>query len=110
MFIKFPLLVTVVFLISCSTNTNIKTKNGFDTACAIFQKASLMKLSPQELGNYIADALDKMPPQRASEDVKQVYHALFNVSPKERYTLFKESAEITLKRSWDCHIMKKMYK
>lgn len=110
MYFKTPVLLTTLFLISCSINTNIKTKNGFDTACLIFQHASTMKLSPQELGNYIANAINKMEHQKASDDVKQVYHALFNVSPNERYALFKESAEITLKRNWDCDAMKKMYK
>ncbi len=110
MFFKTPALLTTIFLISCSINTNIKAKNGFDSACLIYQKASTMKLSPQELGDYIADNLNKLEHQKALEDVKNVYHALFNVSPKDRYALFKESAEITLKRSWDCNIMKKMYK
>ena len=110
MFFKNIILLTVIFLFSCSMNTNIKAKNGFDAACLIFQKASTMKLSPQKLGSYIAHELNKIESQEASEDVKQIYHALFNVSPAERYALFKESAEMTLKRSWDCDVMKKMYK
>jgi len=110
MVFKNPILLSTIFLISCGINTNIKTKNGFDSACLIFQKASTMKLKPQELGVHIEGELNKLKHQKALEDVKKVYHALFNVSPNERYTLFKESADITLKRSWDCNIMKEMYK
>lgn len=69
-----------------------------------------MKLTPKDLGEAIANMINEMEHQKASEDVKQVYHALFNVSPNERYALFKESAEITLKRDWECKTMKKMYK
>ena len=86
-----------------------KPTNGFDSACLIFQKAATKNLTPQELGNYIADEFDKMKVQMASEDVKEVYHALFNVEPTKRYGLFKESAEITLNRSWDCEAMKDLY-
>lgn len=83
--------------------------NGFDSACLIFKEASKKNLNPEELGNYIATELDNMDEQVASKDVKEVYHALFNVNPGQRYSLFKQSAETTLKRSWDCPAMKDLY-
>jgi len=61
------------------------------------------------LGNYIAGEIDKIGAQTASDDVKEVYHARFNVAPEDRYGLFKESAESALKRKWNCDVMKKMY-
>lgn len=96
---------------SCSmVQKEKKATNGFDSACSIFQKAATMKLNPQELGDYITTELDNMEVDVASDDVKEVYHALFNVDPTKRYELFKESAETTLNRSWDCDAMKALYK
>lgn len=97
----------VIFLASCSMK---KTENGFDTTCLIFENAATESMSPEELGNYIAGELEGMGDQPALKDVKEVYHALFNVDPAERYSLFKESAESTLKRNWNCEAMRKLYR
>jgi len=97
----------LIFLISCSAS---KPKNGFDSICYIFEKASTKKLNPEELGRYIATELDTVIEGRpVSQDIKEVYYALFNVNPVERYGLFKESAESALKRRWDCEAMKAQY-
>jgi len=106
MFFKSITLFTMIFIISCSMQ---KSTNGFDSACLIFQEASTKNLNPEKLGSYISGELDKMDAQPASEDVKEVYHALFNVDPTERYGLFKESAERFLERNWDCSAMKELY-
>jgi len=109
MFTKGITLSAIIFLISCSMGTSLDSTNGFDSACQIFKEASTKKLNPEELGNYIASELDNMGKQFASKEVKEVYHALFNVSPSQRYKLFKESAETTLKRNWNCQAMKDLY-
>lgn len=109
MFVRNTTLFTIVFLMSCSMTENEKATNGFDSACLIFQEAATKNLDPVELGDYIAAELDKMEEQLASEEVKVVYHALFNVEPAKRYGLFKESAEITLNRSWNCNAIKELY-
>ena len=67
-------------------------------------------MSPEELGQFIADRLNNMPNQKAKIEVIEVYHALFNVDPAVRYQLFKESAEMTLGREWDCPAVKALYR
>ena len=109
MYLRNIVLATIIFLTSCSMGNEASAPNGFDSACLIFQQAAKKNLAPVEIGNYIAVELDNMDEQPASEDVKAVYHALFNVDPAKRYALFKESAEITLDRSWDCDAMKALY-
>lgn len=110
MYLRSITLFTIIFLMSCSMGDKEKNLNGFDSACLIFQEAATKNLDPEALGNYIAMELDNMDEQPASKDVKAVYHALFNVDPAKRYDLFKESAEITLNRSWDCNAMKELYR
>ena len=102
-------LTVIIFLMSCSMDTPLKSTNGFDSACQIFKEASTKNLDPEERGNYIATELDNMGDQIASKEVKEVYHALFNVNPVQRYNLFKQSAETTLKRNWDYQAMKALY-
>ena len=109
MFTRSITLTAIIFLMSCSMGTSPKSTNGFDSACQIFKEASTKNLNPEELGNYIATELENMGDQLASKEVKEVYHALFNVNPTQRYSLFKQSAEITLKRNWDCQAMKDLY-
>ena len=109
MFTRGITLSAIMFLISCSMGTSPNSTNGFDSACQIFKEASTKTLNPEELGNHIATKLDNMEDQFASKEVKEVYHALFNVSPNQRYKLFKQSAETTLKRNWHCQVMKDLY-
>jgi len=109
MFIRIITLTAILFLMSCSMDTPLKNTNAFDSACQIFKEASTKNLNPEELGNYIATELDNMDDQTALKEAKEVYHALFNVNPAQRYSLFKQSAETTLKRNWDCQAMKVLY-
>ncbi len=101
----FPL----IFLVSCITTHTQMVSNGFDAACNIFEEAGTKNLSPIELGAFIDSRLNDMSDLPGKEEVKSVYHALFNVDPAERYLLFKESAEISLKHDWDCAAMKAIY-
>ena len=64
-----PILFTIILLMSCTTTEKGAASNGFDSACLIFQKAAAMHLNPQELGNYIAEELDNMKPQIASNHI-----------------------------------------
>jgi hypothetical protein len=100
---------SLIFLVSCVTTHTPTVSNGFDAACKIFEEAGTKKLSPIELGSYIGSRLEDMSDLPGIEEVKSVYHALFNVDPAKRYLLFKESAEISLKHDWDCVAMKAIY-
>ena len=106
MFIRSVVFFMVILLVSCATE---KPVNGFDSACLIFKEATTKNLNPEELGIYIAEELEKLGGQFASKEVNEVFHALFNVAPEERYGLFKQSAEYTLKRDWDCDAIKSLY-
>jgi hypothetical protein len=98
-----------IFLVSCIATHTQTVSNGFDAACNIFEEAGTKNLSPIELGAFIGSRLEDMSDLPGKEEVKSVYHSLFNVDPSKRYMLFKESAEISLKHDWDCAAMKEIY-
>lgn len=43
-------------------------------------------------------------------EVKQVFSLSVQANPKEKYSLFKEAVEITIKNSWDCPSLERFYK
>ncbi len=102
-------IIVVLILASCRNEQYKSVDNGFDAACLIFQEAGTKNLDPVALGIYIAKKLDEMPEIKAANDVRATYHALFNADPAIRYDLFKQSAEISLKRNWDCSAVKQIY-
>ncbi len=106
---KTAILILSFFLFSCGTEYTKPPENGFDAACRIFETAETKNLDPEALGVYLSDRLNNMPDLQAVDDVRVIYHALFNADPAKRYEIFKESAEMTLNRNWDCAAMKRIY-
>jgi len=41
-------------------------------------------------------------------DAIDVHDALYQLDPAERYSVFRQSAEASLKRSWNCNAVKNM--
>lgn len=109
MTIKILTLVATIILSPCGLSETVKLTNGFDAACLIFYEAEELDLSPQELGIHISTQLEKITDANGGKEVLSVYHAVFNISPRHRYNLFKESAETMLKRNWDCNSIKTLY-
>jgi len=48
---------------------------------------------------YIANNIKT---QIKSNELRDAYNIIFNVSPSERYLLFKSTAEHAIKEEWDC--------
>ena len=90
-------LILSVLLISAPAL--FKPKAGFDEMCDIFTEATRRNISGQLLSEYIDNNVKK---RINSIDAITVYSIILQVEPKERYALFKQSAEYSLKREWDC--------
>jgi len=80
---------------SCSSSHN----NGFDEVCLIFQEAKGLHKPLNETLSYITDNINKRVKQG---DAHEAFNALVNAMPSERYSLFKQTAEASLKHAWDC--------
>jgi hypothetical protein len=91
--------ISLISLVSCSSaNTN-----GFDQVCHIFRDASKLNKPQDETLVYISSNIDKSVPPG---DALNAFHALVSVNPADRYALFKQMAESSLKHPWNCSEMK----
>lgn len=64
-------------------------------------------MTKKQLSNYIYHNVS----ERVNiKDAIQAHEAVFNLTPAERYSIFKQSAELSLKRTRDCKAMKELMK
>lgn len=90
---------SIVFLGSCSSY------KGFDEVCAIYSEAKTIQANKEELSEYIFENISL---RVNVKEALEAHSAIFNLSPEQRYPIFKEAAENSLKRQWDCNVMKEM--
>ena len=95
----------ILSMLLISAPTLFKPKAGFDEMCIIFTEATNRNISGQKLSEYIDENVRK---RINSIDAIEVYSIILQVDPKERYALFKQSAEYSLKREWDCSAIEKL--
>jgi len=81
--------------------------NGFDKICLIYENImtnpAYEKLSMLDKHEKISDEIEQ---HVRDIDAIQTYSAVASADPDLKYQLFKQSAEYSLKREWDCEIIK----
>lgn len=75
----------------------------FEEVCGVFEEALSLDSEPEVMARYIRDNLQY---RVKSEEVVEIYEAIFLVNPAERYKLFKEAAEMNMEETWDCSAFK----
>lgn len=99
----------IILLLFCtySTFACATSDTGFDEICRIYAEANNSGMTKEQLSNYIFDNVN----ERVNvKDAIQAHDAVFNLAPAERYSIFKQSAELSLKREWGCQAIKKLMK
>ena len=81
--------------------------SGFDLICQIYTEARNSSMTKEQLNNYIFDNVEN---RVKSKDAIEAHTAVFNLEPKKRYPIFKESAEYSLKKKWECDAVKFLMK
>lgn len=87
------------FFILFSTSLYASEVEDFEVACQIFTEAKNTGFDKEKRSAYIEKNINA---RTSSKELKDTYNIIFNVSPNERYTLFKKSAEHATKKSWNC--------
>ena len=82
-------------------------ESGFDEVCRIYTEAKNSSLTKQQLSDYLNDNVAK---RVSDKDALALHDVIPQVSPSERYKIFKESVEMSLKTTWDCAAMKALMK
>ena len=99
------ILTAIIFLLSIGF-IQAQT-SGFDEVCRIYTEAQNSSLTKKQLSDYLNDNVAKRVRDR---DAVTAHSIIPQVSPSERYKVFKESVELFLKRKWDCAAMKALMK
>jgi len=79
--------------------------SGFDTICQIYTEAVNSSMTKEQLSHYIFNNVES---RVKSTDALEAHTAVFNLEPARRYSIFKQSAEYSLKKKWDCEAVKKL--
>jgi len=99
---------TLVLLFILFQSGNLHAEGlGFDEICQIYTEAKNSSMQKKQLNNYINNNIAK---RISDKDAVTTHSIIFQVAPPERYKIFKESAEYSLKREWDCASMKTLMK
>ena len=101
-FIGFISLAASPFVYSFDQNDK---KNGFVTICDIYTEAINSSMNKEQLSDYIFSNIKN---RISDKDALEAHDVIFQLEPAKRYLIFKESAEYSLKKSWNCESVKKL--
>lgn len=80
---------------------------GFDEICTIYTEAKNSSMPKEQLSQYI---FDNVAIRVSNVDALDAHGSVFHLDPAERYSVFKQAAEMSLKRNWDCAAVKALMK
>lgn len=78
---------------------------GFDEICSIYTEAINSSMLKEQLSEYV---FDNVAARVSNSDALDAHGSIFQLDPAERYSIFKQAAEMSLKRSWDCAAVKEL--
>jgi len=100
-------IITLLLGLNSISAFAIDNISGFDVICQIYTEANNSSMTKEQLNNYIFDNVES---RVKSIDAIEAHTAVFNLEPKKRYPIFKESAEYSLKKKWNCDAIKLLMK
>ena len=100
--ITFAILFSILSISAISA-----TETGFDEICKIYTEAKNSSMKKEDLNSYI---FDNVKNRVTSKDALEAHSAVFNLGVDKRFSIFKQSAEYSLKHKWDCAAMKALMK
>ena len=80
---------------------------GFDEICKIYTEAKNSSMKKEDLNTYI---FDNVKSRITSKDAPEAHNAAFNLGIDKRFSVFKQSAEYSLKQKWECAAVKELMK
>lgn len=98
----------VLFISACNGKYS-SADNGFDKICLIYSDVftdSVHAKKSLDKKHEIVNGLIKF--NVFDVDAIQAFTTVASADPKSKYDLFKQSAEYSLKRKWECEFIKNM--
>jgi len=100
-------LCLTLFTVAFSTASYSEEVTGFTEICNIYTEAKNSNMANNQLNDYIENNIEK---RVRSVDALNTHDAVFQVKLNERYSIFKQSAEFSLKQPWSCEAMQHFMK
>lgn len=76
---------------------------GFDEICSIYTEVINSNMSKEQRSTYV---YDNVAARVSNKDALDAHGSVFQLDPAERYEVFKQGAEMSLGRNWDCDAVK----
>ena len=104
---RFIVLVLIFFsLVSCSY-TEKSVNSDYDEMCVFVADVMTMDISEQKkfdhIGKYLTERLK-------SNDMKEAYDLVYQISPDQRYQVFKGAVEESSGEAWNCKALEELFK
>lgn len=101
---KYAILAAILALVIPHSMTAYSSAmEDFDALCNLIDETLEMSLSAEKKITYVNDNLQQ---RINSKDVKEAFISLQYLDPAERYSVFKQAAEATIDKQWECAPMK----
>ena len=105
MLLKKSYLVLLLFVFPITSHTGEIA--SFNEICNIYTEAQNSGMSRSQISDYIQNNIKtRVQPG----DALDAHIAIFQLEPEKRYSIFKQTAEISLNRSWDCDALRTLMK
>lgn len=102
MIFRMIFITAALFLASANTRFAENNDRDYDVICHIYTEAYNTNMPISTLSQYILNNINE---RVHSKDAKEAHEAVMHALAESRYSLFKSSAEHTLKHTWDCKSM-----
>jgi hypothetical protein len=102
-----PKFIFILLFCIYSINAYPENEAGFDEICKIYTEALNSSMTKEQLSEYI---FDNVKTRVNSIDALEAHAVVFNLDPAKRYSIFKQSAELSLKHNWGCEPIKILMK
>jgi hypothetical protein len=99
------LLLAAILLFSHTIHAENTNEAGFTEICIIYTAALNTNMNTEQLSDYI---FSNVAERVKSKDALEAHEAVMQLDSSQRYEIFKQSAEFSLKHNWDCEAMKKV--
>ena len=80
---------------------------GFDEICSIYTETVNSSMTKEQRSQYVFDNVEA---QVSDVDALDAHGSIFQLDLVKRYSIFKQAAEMSLKRSWDCAAVRALMK
>ena len=101
-----PLFIFFILISNNSCASNQGNNQEYSNFCELVTEAMSLRQDVKSQHEYIATRIDG---RVKSNDIKDAYDVVFQVSPDKRYSIFKKSIEEDIGSEWVCGSLKKYF-